>query len=62
MCLTSLSRILRSFVRLTAERTPEPDKHCFMYGILRNGIVCYIRVPQRSGYYHVIRMIAFGVG
>ena len=35
---------------------------CFTYGILRNDIVCYIPVPQRSGYYYVIRMTAFGVG
>ena len=34
----------------------------FTYGILRNGIVCYMPVPQRSGYYYVIRVTAFGVG
>ena len=36
--------------------------NCFTYGILRNGIVCYIPVPKRSGYHYVIRMIAFGIG
>ena len=36
--------------------------NCFTYGILSNGIDCYISVPLRSGYYYVIRMIAFGVG
>ena len=36
--------------------------NCFRYGILRNGIVCYVQVPQRSRYYYVIRIIAFGVG
>ena len=36
--------------------------NCFTNGILRNGIVCYIPVPQRSGYYYVIRMTAFGLG
>ena len=40
--------------------TPHGTAQTFnIQGVLRNGIV---QVPQMSGYYYVIRMIAFGVG